>query len=67
MGARTGRPVVLVDDARATATRHGRGGCAWVAPREGRDGSLFATAQDPDGNDVQVIQLSEEAKRQLPG
>ncbi len=38
-----------------------------MAPREGRDGSLFATAQDPDSDDVQVIQLSEAAKRQLPG
>jgi hypothetical protein len=32
----------------------------WVAALEDRDGSLFATAADPDGNYVQIIQLSDE-------
>lgn len=54
-----------VDDARAAVARMDEAGCTWVAPLEDRDGSLFATAQDPDGNYVQVIQLSEEARRQM--
>jgi len=49
-----------VDDARAVAARMEAAGSTWVAPLEDRDGSLFATAQDPDGNYVQVIQLSPE-------
>ncbi|WP_306238851.1 VOC family protein [Ornithinimicrobium cryptoxanthini] len=49
-----------VDDARATAERIEALGGSWVAPPEDRDGSHFATAQDPDGNYVQVIQLSPE-------
>lgn len=49
-----------VDDARAVAERMEAAGSPWVAPLEDRDGSLFATAQDPDGNYVQVIQLSPE-------
>lgn len=49
-----------VDDARAVADRIEAAGGPWVAPLEDRDGSLFATAQDPDGNYVQVIQLSPE-------
>ena len=31
-------------------------------PVEDRDGSLFGTLADPDGNAVQVIQLSPEAR-----
>jgi hypothetical protein len=34
-------------------------GVAWLVELEDRDGSLFATAIDPDGNYVQIIQLSE--------
>jgi predicted enzyme related to lactoylglutathione lyase len=49
-----------VTDARAAAERIDALGSTWVAPLEDRDGSLFATAQDPDGNYVQVIQLSPE-------
>ncbi|GAB3711107.1 VOC family protein [Nocardiopsis nanhaiensis] len=49
-----------VGDARAVAARMDEAGTAWVAPLEDRDGSFFATAQDPDGNYVQIIQLSEE-------
>jgi predicted enzyme related to lactoylglutathione lyase len=49
-----------VPDARAVVARvEGLGG-TWLAELEDRDGSLFATAIDPDGNYVQIIQLSEE-------
>jgi predicted enzyme related to lactoylglutathione lyase len=48
-----------VPDARAVVSRLADLGTSWVAPLEDRDGSLFATAIDPDGNYVQVIQLSE--------
>lgn len=51
-----------VDDARAVASRIDGLGGDWLAPLEDRDGSFFATAIDPDGNYVQVIQMSEEAK-----
>lgn len=47
-----------VRDAKAVAQRMEAAGATWVAPLEDRGGSLFATAQDPDGNYVQVIQLS---------
>jgi uncharacterized glyoxalase superfamily protein PhnB len=49
-----------VDDARAVAARLEDAGTTWLAELEDRDGSLFATAVDPDGNYVQIIQLSEE-------
>ena len=49
-----------VGDARAVAERMDAWNTTWVAPLEDRDGSLFATAQDPDGNYVQIVQLSEE-------
>src|SRR5687768_15786489 len=48
-----------VDDARAVAKRVESTGAAWLAELEDRDGSLFATAIDPDGNYVQIIQLSD--------
>ncbi|MUL42082.1 VOC family protein [Streptomonospora sp. PA3] len=54
-----------VEDARAVAKRIDDAGTRWVAPVEDRDGSLFATATDPDGNYVQVVQLSEEAKNSM--
>jgi predicted enzyme related to lactoylglutathione lyase len=47
-----------VDDARAVAERVDAAGGRWVAPLEDREGSLFGTAQDPDGNYVQIVQLS---------
>ena len=47
-----------VEDARAVVARRDELNTTWVAPLEDRDGSLFATAADPDGNYVQVIQLS---------
>lgn len=49
-----------VSDAASVVQRMEQEGTTWVAPLEDRDGSFFATATDPDGNYVQVIQLSEE-------
>lgn len=49
-----------VSDAAAVVQRMEEEGTKWVAPLEDRDGSLFATSTDPDGNYVQVIQLSDE-------
>lgn len=51
-----------VPDARAIAARMDEVGVEWLAPLEDRDGSLFATAIDPDGNYVQIIQLSDEQR-----
>jgi predicted enzyme related to lactoylglutathione lyase len=51
-----------VDDARAVVARLNDLGVSWLAELEDRDGGLFATAIDPDGNYVQVIQLSEEQR-----
>jgi predicted enzyme related to lactoylglutathione lyase len=50
-----------VDDAQEAVARLDRTGAEWLAPLEDRDGSYFATAIDPDGNYVQIVQLSEEA------
>ncbi|WP_188188776.1 VOC family protein [Nonomuraea sp. SYSU D8015] len=52
-----------VDDAQAVAARMEKVGVTWLAELEDRDGSLFATAIDPDGNYVQIIQLSEEHRK----
>jgi predicted enzyme related to lactoylglutathione lyase len=49
-----------VPDARAVVARMDELGTQWLAELEDRDGSLFATAIDPDGNYVQIIQLSDE-------
>lgn len=54
-----------VEDAAAVAERLDQMDVEWVAPLEDRDGSLFATAEDPDGNWVQVIQLSDEARADM--
>ncbi len=54
-----------VTDARGFVDRVDQVGGGWKAPLEDRDGSLFATAVDPDGNYVQVIELSEEHKAQM--
>ncbi|TDE09100.1 VOC family protein [Jiangella asiatica] len=54
-----------VADARAVAGRLDELGVTWVAPLEDRDGSLFATAEDPDGNYVQIIQISPEHQAQM--
>ena len=62
-----GRFIVNFDvaDARATAARIDQLGSSWLAPLEDREGSLFATAIDPDGNYVQIIQLRAEARAQM--
>ena len=70
VGPKTAEPgrVVLnfdVDDAHAVAARIDQLGTEWLAPLEDRDGSFFATAIDPDGNYVQVIELSEEHQQQM--
>ena len=59
-----GRMILNFDvaDARATAARLDDLGVKWLAELEDRDGSLFATAIDPDGNYVQIIELSDEAR-----
>jgi predicted enzyme related to lactoylglutathione lyase len=56
-----GRTILNFDvaDARGVADRMESAGVSWLAGLEDRDGSLFATAIDPDGNYVQIIQLSE--------
>ena len=56
-----GRMILNFDvaDARALVARLEELGGGWVAELEDRDGSLFATAVDPDGNYVQLIELSD--------
>ena len=54
-----------VDDARAVTARLDEMGVTWLSPLEDRDGSLFATAIDPDGNYVQFVQISAEHQAQL--
>ncbi|MGH3467416.1 MAG: VOC family protein [Thermocrispum sp.] len=56
-----------VDDARATADRLEAAGATWLAPLEDRDGNFFATAIDPDGNYLQIIQLSAAARAEMEG
>jgi hypothetical protein len=62
-----GRVILNFDaaDARAVAARMIDLGTTWLADLEDRDGSLFATAIDPDGNYVQIIQLSEEHRNAM--
>jgi Glyoxalase-like domain len=52
---------VTVADARAAAARLDSLGVSWVAELEYRkpDGLWFATALDPDGNYVQIIEVTE--------
>jgi predicted enzyme related to lactoylglutathione lyase len=54
-----------VEDARAVAARMDQAGVTWLAEPEDRDGTLFATAIDPDGNYVQIIQLSEKERQKM--
>lgn len=54
-----------VADAAAVVRDLEAAGTSWVAELEDRDGSLFATATDPDGNYVQIIQLSEEHRQAM--
>jgi len=56
---------VETDDARSIAQRIDALGGNWHAPLEDRGGSLFATAIDPDGNYVQIIEFSEEARAEM--
>ena len=56
-----------VEDARAVEARADEYGATWIARVEDRDGSLFGTLADPDGNAVQVIQLSAEARAAMAG
>jgi catechol 2,3-dioxygenase-like lactoylglutathione lyase family enzyme len=52
---------VHVADARAAAQRLDEAGAPWVSPLEYRDaGAWFGTVTDPDGNLVQVIELTPE-------
>ncbi|MBY6368689.1 VOC family protein [Rhodococcoides corynebacterioides] len=53
------------DDPAAVAARIDELGGTWVSPLENRDGHLFATAQDPDGNWIQLIRLSDEAEAEM--
>jgi predicted enzyme related to lactoylglutathione lyase len=48
-----------VDDARATADRLNALGVTWLVELEQREGGLFGTLVDPDGNYVQIIQLAD--------
>ncbi|NUS73148.1 MAG: VOC family protein [Corynebacteriales bacterium] len=48
-----------VADARAVAAKFDELGAQWLSKLEDRNGSWFGTAIDPDGNYVQIIQLSE--------
>lgn len=47
-----------VDDARATAAHLTGLGVSWLAALEARDDGWFATLTDPDGNIIQIIELS---------
>ena len=54
-----------VEDARAVEKRADDLGSTWISRVEDRDGSLFGTLADPDGNAVQIIQLSDEHRAQM--
>lgn len=56
---------VETDDARSAAARIDKLGIGWLAPLEDREGSWFGTAIDPDGNYVQIVQLSEAARAEM--
>lgn len=51
-----------VADAREVVERMEEAGTTWTAELEDRGGSLFATGCDPDGNLVQIIELSDEMR-----
>jgi len=48
-----------VDDAKATAAHLDTMGVTWVAELEFRGDAWFATTVDPDGNYVQIIELTD--------
>ncbi len=54
-----------VDDARATAAHLDTVGVTWLVPLEERPDGLFATFSDPDGNTLQIIQLTPEYREHL--
>ena len=56
---------VEVDDAAATAARLDALGATWISPLENRDGNQFATVEDPDGNWLQLVSLSDEHEAQM--
>ncbi|MDQ1203455.1 VOC family protein [Rhodococcus sp. SORGH_AS_0303] len=65
---REGARVVLnvePDDPEAVAGRIDALGGEWVSPLESRDGDLFATAKDPDGNWIQLVRLRDEMEAQM--
>jgi predicted enzyme related to lactoylglutathione lyase len=54
-------------DARTAAAAFDAAGAEWLSPLEERDnGMFFGTVIDPDGNYVQIIQMSDEMYRQTP-
>ncbi|WP_285730302.1 VOC family protein [Nocardiopsis sp. ATB16-24] len=70
VGPKAGDPARMilnfdVEDARAVAARMDERDTPWPAPLEDREGSLFGTAIDPDGNYVQIIQLSEKHRAEM--
>jgi predicted enzyme related to lactoylglutathione lyase len=48
-----------VEDAHATAARLDELGVTWLVEPEERDGGVFGTLVDPDGNFIQIIELRE--------
>jgi predicted enzyme related to lactoylglutathione lyase len=64
-----GRLIINFDvpDARAVARRMAELGATWLAELEDREGNLFATAVDPDGNYVQIIELSAATRAAMSG
>jgi Glyoxalase-like domain len=49
-----------VDDARATAAHLNTLGVTWLVEPERREAGWFGTLVDPDGNYIQIIELSPE-------
>jgi catechol 2,3-dioxygenase-like lactoylglutathione lyase family enzyme len=55
------------NDARAAAAQLDAAGATWLSPLEERNpGMFFGTVVDPDGNYVQIIQLSDEMIESAP-
>ena len=57
---------IHVDDAYATAARLDEAGATWLVPVEPRPDGLFGTLVDPDGNYVQIIELSDDYRARQP-
>lgn len=58
---------VEVDDPVATAARLDDLGATWVSRLENRDGNQFGTVEDPDGNWLQILRLSDEHEAEMSG